>query len=87
MVFCARYADAMSTDADKYERRARLALISLALWLVVFIAFALLDALTDLNGFTGMMLGVIFSVMNAVLFVIARHSRKSAELVSKENGR
>ena len=77
----------MSTDADKHERRARLALISLALWLVVFIVFALLDALTDLNGFTGMMLGVIFLVMNAVLFVIVRHSRKSAELVSKENGR
>jgi len=73
------YADAMSPDSRKYEGRARLALISAAAWLVIFVAFAVLDAQTDLNGFTGMGLGIIFTAVNVALFIFARLKSRSLE--------
>lgn len=69
----------MNSDVEKYRGRACLALISLALWITVFVAFAVIDAQTDLNGFTGMGLGVIFTVVNAVLFIWTRQRLRSAQ--------
>ena len=73
------YADVMSPDSRKYEGRARLALISAGAWLVIFVAFAVLDAQTDLNGFTGMGLGIIFMAVNVALFIFARLKSRSLE--------
>lgn len=69
----------MSSDVARYRGRARLALVSLALWLVVFVAFAVLDARTELNGFTGMGLGAIFTAVNAALFIWAQLKLGSAK--------
>jgi len=69
----------MSPDVKKYKGRARLALISAAAWLAIFVAFAVLDARTDLNGFTGMGLGIVFTAVNVALFIYAQVKLRSAQ--------
>ncbi|VXC07262.1 hypothetical protein FRIGORI9N_60017 [Frigoribacterium sp. 9N] len=73
------YAAVMSPGVKKYKGRARLALISAAAWLAIFVAFAVLDAQTDLNGFTGMGLGTIFTAVNVALFIYAQFKLRSAK--------
>ena len=73
------YAAVMSPDVRKYKGRARLALISAAAWLTIFVVFAVLDARTDLNGFTGMGLGIIFTAVNVALFIYTQFKLRSAK--------
>ena len=68
----------MSAEVKKYKGRTRLALISAVAWLAIFVAFAALDARTDLNGFTGMGLGVIFTAVNIALLIYAQFKLRSA---------
>jgi len=69
----------MSPDIKKHKGRARLALISAVAWLAIFVLFAVLDARTDLNGFTGMGLGIIFTAVNVALFIYTRLKLRSVK--------
>jgi Na+-driven multidrug efflux pump len=60
---------------ESRARRIRICTIMFVVWVAVAVVFALVEYMTDLNGFTGMWLGVILALFFAGAVVVLKRKQ------------